>query len=127
MKEVMAFIRIDKIGATKNALAEAGFPALSCRKVMGRGKKAIDMDAMKVVFETGKISQDAVGEAFSEVGRLIPKRFITLIVEDNEAEKVAQVIIEANQTKKPGDGKVFILPIIETYRISTGTVAKDAY
>ena len=42
MKEVMCVIRLNKIGKTKKALAEAGFPSFTCRKVLGRGKKSID-------------------------------------------------------------------------------------
>ncbi|MDR3310926.1 MAG: P-II family nitrogen regulator, partial [Oscillospiraceae bacterium] len=30
MKEIMCFIRVNKVTATKNALAESGFPAFTC-------------------------------------------------------------------------------------------------
>ena len=40
MKEILAIIRLVKLSETKKALAEAGFPAFTCRKVLGRGKKS---------------------------------------------------------------------------------------
>ncbi len=39
MKEVLAVIRMNKINETKRALSEGGFPAITCRRVYGRGKK----------------------------------------------------------------------------------------
>ncbi len=36
MKEIMAIIRQNKVNLTKEALAEAGIPAFTCRKVLGR-------------------------------------------------------------------------------------------
>lgn len=42
MKEVMAIIRMNMINKTKDALAEAGLGSLTCRKVFGRGKKAVN-------------------------------------------------------------------------------------
>lgn len=39
MKEIMAVIRPNMTNATKDALEAAGFPAYTCTKVRGRGKK----------------------------------------------------------------------------------------
>ena len=51
--------------------------------------------------------------------RLIPKRLITIVVPDNLVKKTVEVIIKANQTGKPGDGKIFVLPVLESYRVRT--------
>lgn len=120
MKEVMAFIRLNMVGATKEALAKAGFPSFACRKCLGRGKKSIDMSVLQAVLETGELPVSSVGEAMTEPARLIPKRFFTVIVNDDQVDKVVKTIIETNQTGNPGDGKIFIIPIVEAYKVRTG-------
>lgn len=127
MKEVMAIVRQNKVNATKDALAEAGVPAFTCRKVLGRGKKLIDMNLLKSIVEAGEIPTTPVGEYISESTRLISKRVFTLIVDDLEVEKVVEAIIEVNSTGNPGDGKIFVLPVYENYRIRNGESTIEAY
>lgn len=127
MKEVMAIIRINMVNTTKTALANAGFPAFSCRKCLGRGKKAVDMSVVQSLLETGAAPMGAVGEHLTESHRLIAKRLFTIIVEDDQVDEVVKIIIDANQTGNPGDGKIFVLPIMEAYTVRTGASTKDAY
>lgn len=135
MKEIMCFIRANKINDTKTALADGGFPAFSCRKCLGRGKKSINSDLLQninneliqSVLSESDLPARPVGEAFSESTRLIAKRFFTLIVKDDEVEKAVKLIIKANQTGNPGDGKIFILPIREAYTIRSGEPTVEAY
>ncbi len=127
MKEIMAFIRPNKVNVTKTALAEAGFPAFSCRKCLGRGKKSIDSELLKLVMSSGEVPMDASGEALTEAVRLIPKRVFTLIVEDDKVQDAVEVFTETNQTGRPGDGKIFILPIIESYRVRDGAFTDEVY
>jgi nitrogen regulatory protein PII 2 len=127
MKEVMAFIRTNKVNATKKALAEGGFPAFTCRPVLGRGKQSVDPALLSMVMESGEIPRDAQGEHMTEAYRLIPKRFITLIVEDGQVEKAVDILIKTNQTGSKGDGKVFVLPIFEAYTVRSGETTTEAY
>lgn len=127
MKEVMAFIRLNKVNQTKEALAAAGYPAFTCRKVLGRGKKSVDFSLVQSVIEDGVIPATAVGENLTESARLIPKRVFTLIVQDDDVEKVVDILIRINSTGNPGDGKIFILPIMESYQVRSGEAATDAY
>lgn len=120
MKEVMAIIRINMVNVTKEALANAGFPAFSCRKCLGRGKKSVDANIIDTILDSGASPENSVGEHLTEYRRLIAKRFFTIIVEDNEVETVVQTIIDTNQTGNPGDGKIFVIPVDETYRVRTG-------
>jgi nitrogen regulatory protein PII 2 len=120
MKEVMTFIRVNKVNDTKHALANVGFPAFLCRPCLGRGKKSLDPHVLRYVLEEGDLPVSDVGEAMTESLRLIPKRFFTLIVEDDQVDLAVKTIIETNQTGNPGDGRVFILPIMETYGVRTG-------
>lgn len=127
MKEVMSFIRLNKVNPTKEALASAGFPAFTCRKCLGRGKKSVSSDALKMVMESGEIPVSAVGEHLTESARLIPKRFFTVIVEDEDVERVVKTLIQVNGTGNPGDGKIFILPIGESYSVHTGQSTTETY
>jgi nitrogen regulatory protein PII 2 len=116
----MTFIRPNKVNDTKRALADAGFPAFLCRACLGRGKKGLDPAALKLVLESGDLPVSDVGEALTETLRLIPKRFFTLVVEDDQVELAVKTIIRTNQTGNPGDGRIFILPIADTYGVRTG-------
>jgi nitrogen regulatory protein PII 2 len=120
MREIMCFIRMNKVNDTKRALAEHGFPAFTCRKCLGRGKKSIDPELLNAVIAAGEMPMSSVGENLTESARLIAKRFFTLVVDDKDVKKAVEVIIAANQTGNPGDGKIFVLPIMETFSVRTG-------
>lgn len=119
MKEIMCIIRLNKVNQTKDALAEAGFPSITCRKVLGRGKKSLDQISKGFTHAQGQV-YSGFSEAFTEGTRLIAKRFFTLIVNDEEVDKIIETIINVNKTDTPGDGKIFVLPIEEAYRIRDG-------
>jgi nitrogen regulatory protein PII 2 len=127
MKEVMAIVRLNKVNHTKEALAEAGFPAFTCRKVLGRGKKSVDLAVLESVLQTGELPISPVGENLTESSRLIPKRVFTLMVKDDEVNRVVDVIIETNHTGNKGDGKIFILPVTESYNVRNGELSADSY
>ena len=127
MKEVMAIIRQNKVNKTKEALVAEGFPAFTCLKVLGRGKKSIDLSLIQNIVDTGEFPISEASEALTETSRLIPKRFFTLIVEDDGVDKVVEIIINTNTTGNAGDGKVFILPIEESIRVRSGEQHADAF
>jgi nitrogen regulatory protein PII 2 len=127
MKEVMAIVRQNKVNTTKEALAAAGIPAFTCRRVLGRGKKLIDMTLLRSIVDSGEVPATAEGEYLSETNRLISKRVFTVIVEDSEVKTVVDAIIDVNSTGNPGDGKIFVLPIYENYRVRNGELTTEAY
>lgn len=127
MKEIIAIVRPEKVGATKTALANAGFPSFTCQVVLGRGKKLVDPTLASALVEGGEVPTDHVGEALSEPLRLISKRMFTLIVEEGDVQDVVRTVMDVNSTASPGDGKIFVLPITESYRVRNGERAADAY
>lgn len=127
MKEVMAIVRQNKVNITKEALAGAGIPAFTCRKVLGRGRKHVDLSLLLEMVDTGVIPANPTGENLSEVSRLISKRVFTIIVEDQEVTKVINTLMEANSTGNPGDGKIFVLPINENYCVRCGELTTESY
>ena len=121
MKQILAIIRMNKVNATKQALIEAGFPAFTVRKVQGRGKGNVDFRVIQGA-ETG--APEAIARLKDDGPMLIPKRLMTIVVEDAAVPTVVQTVIRSNQTGQKGDGKIFVLPLTEVIRIRTGE--KDA-
>ncbi len=122
----MAVIRMNKITETKKALGEAGFAAITGRKVYGRGKKKVNFELIEELIGDEPVAEPAVLESISENHRLIAKRLLTMIVEDDEVEKAVNTIIKTNKTGSMGDGKIFVLPIKDVYRIRTGETGAAA-
>ncbi len=127
MKEIIAIVRPEKVGATKTALAEAGFPSFTCQVALGRGKRLMDCALAGAILEEGELPADHVGEALSESLRLVPKRLFTLVVEEADVDSVVKLVIDVNTTHSAGDGKIFVLPITESYRVRNGERSADAY
>lgn len=119
MKEVMAIVRRNMINQTKDALALAGIGSMTARKVMGRGKKKVNFEMLTDVIEGADMSREMV-DAVSENSKLISKRLITLIVDDEMVKTVVDTIISVNKTGNPGDGKIFVMPVEEAIRVRTG-------
>ncbi|AND86262.1 P-II family nitrogen regulator [Clostridium tyrobutyricum] len=129
MKEIMAIIRMDMIGKTKEALAEIGFPSITCKRVLGRGKKKIDFSLIKD-YMTGEdisaIQDKKIAEQISEVHRLISKRLVIILSKDEDVKKIVDTIIETNRTGNPGDGKIFVIPVTDSIRIRTEEIGDAA-
>lgn len=126
MKEVTAIIRMNMVSKTKDALLKEGFPFFTCRKVMGRGKKKIDFSMIDAVILPEGIENKSFAEQFAEAHRLISKRMLILLVNDEDVEKVVNTIIEVNNTGTPGDGKIFVTKVIEAVRVRTGERGAEA-
>ena len=117
MKEVMAVIRINKINKTKKALSEAGIAAFTATgKVLGRGKGMVDYRILHG-------AENGYSEAISQLGqgpRLVAKRLITVILPDDKVDLAVKTMIEVNQTGNAGDGKIFVMPVIDAMKVRTG-------
>jgi len=116
MKELIAIVRINMMNQTKQALTDCGVDAFFAHEAHGRGKGFVNPQVL-----------DGVGQGYEEAaallgekGKLYPKRMITVIVEDSMVDCAVETIINTNQTGKPGDGKVFVVPIGDSVRIRTG-------
>jgi len=96
MKQIVALIRQQRFNRTRTALADAGFSSFTARKVVGRG-------------------QSDRGEG----SMLLPRRMLTVVVKDNDADAVIRTIIGVNKTGVAGDGRIFVLPVHDASRIRT--------
>lgn len=126
MKEVMAIIRMDKMNVTKRSLSEAGIHSMTARKVIGRGKGKVDYLLLKG-------AQEGYEEAINQLSpgpKMLPKRAVTIVVPDSKVELTVKTIIDINQTGSPGDGKIFVLPVMDAVRVRTaesGDLALDEF
>ncbi|GAB6178744.1 P-II family nitrogen regulator [Desulfotomaculum defluvii] len=119
MKEIIAIIRMNKVNATKKALADIGVCGLHAMKVMGRGKMKVDFSILNELGTTEEIG-GILADGLAEGARLIPKRLLTILVHDDEVPKVVDAIIEVNKEGHKGDGKIFVGPILDAVRVRTG-------
>jgi len=56
----------------------------------------------------------------------IPKIRVEIVVDSELAEQVVETIIQASNTGKIGDGKIFVLSVEEAIRVRTGERGNDA-
>jgi nitrogen regulatory protein PII 1 len=103
MKMVRAFIRPEKEQEVVQALEGAGHPSLTKMPVFGRGKQK--------GLQVGPIYYDE-----------LPKTLLMLVVADENAKSVVELIEDKARTGFIGDGKIFISPVEEAYTIRTGEV-----
>ena len=116
MKEIMAIVRINMMNKTKAALAEAGISSVTAREALGRGKGLVDLSLLEG-------AEKGYEEAIAQLGqsqRLIPKRIFFIVVPDRLVHKTVQTIIGVIRTSKSGDGKIFVMPVMDSVRVRTG-------
>ncbi|MGD9250677.1 MAG: P-II family nitrogen regulator [Desulfobacterales bacterium] len=121
MKEVVAIVRMNMMNKTKQALADVGLGSITARNALGRGKGVVDMQLLQGA-ELG------YEEAIAQLGqsqRLIPKRALLMVVNDELVEKTVETIIQTNQTGKSGDGVIYVMPCTEAVRVRTGERGED--
>ena len=104
MKMIKVIVRPEKCDEVLNGLCEAGYRAVTRFGILGRGKQR----GLKV---------DDV--YYDE----IPKEMLMLVVEDQDVDKAADIILRTSRTSDEGafgDGKLFILPVETAITISSG-------
>ncbi len=119
--EIIAIVRPNKMLATKKALAEIGLPSFTALKCFGRGKQGGRIGEL-----TYPVSPEIVKKAEEFPYTFIPKRLIWAVVPKSMVSKVVETIIRVNQTGEYGDGKIFVLPIDEAFRVRTGESGLEA-
>jgi nitrogen regulatory protein PII 2 len=114
MKELLAIIRINKVNETKRALVDAGLSSLHAAECLGRGKGIIEVHQLGGASIIEKTDDAVISD------RLYPKRMIDIVLPDTLVQLAVKTIIDTNKTGQSGDGKIFIMPVTESYRVRTG-------
>jgi nitrogen regulatory protein PII 2 len=137
MKEIMAVVRMNRTGATKKALVEAGVAGFTAVKVLGRGKLVTDPEVIaQRKAQLMSMSIDDVTESgateklvtdFLDGTRLFPRRLFTILAHDEDVPRIVEAVMQANRTDcKVGDGKIFVLPMLDAVRVRTGESGEAA-
>ena len=110
MKLVTAYIRHESFEPIRAELLELGFPSLSISEVKGSGR------------------QKGITERYrgAEVTNYLrPKVKIECAVASSDVQTIVDTILKHARTGAVGDGKVFIMPIEEAYRVRTGESGEE--
>ena len=111
MKLVMAIIKPFKLDAVREALTEQGVQGLTVSEVKGFGRQK---------------GQTEIYRGAEYTIEFVPKVRLDIVVDDGQVERVVEAIREAANTDKIGDGKIFVLDVVEAMRIRTGETGTDA-
>jgi len=105
MKLLKAIIRPSKVDEVKDALARLNISGMTVTEVRGHGKQK---------------GHTAIYRGKEYNVSLLPKMQIEVVVTNNIADDAIRAIVEAARTGEIGDGRVFVLPVEQAYRIRTG-------
>jgi nitrogen regulatory protein P-II 1 len=110
-KKIEAIIREEKLDSVKAALSEIGIVGLNVIHVRGRGRGG----GIRLKWRTGSYVVD-----------LVPKAQINIILSDDNLEATIEAIRRAAYTGSEGDGMIFVYPVEDMVRISTGERGRAA-
>ena len=105
MKLIKAIVRPNKVDDVREALEKLSIAGMTVTEVRGHGKQK---------------GHTAIYRGKEYNVSLLPKMMIETVVPDEVVDDVVKAIIEAARTGEIGDGRVFVLPVLESYRIRTG-------
>ncbi|MFO7301128.1 MAG: P-II family nitrogen regulator [Acidobacteriota bacterium] len=107
MKLIKAIVRPNKVDDVREALDRMNIPGMTVTEVRGHGRQK---------------GHTAVYRGKEYTVTLLPKVEVEIVVEDDLVDDVVSAVISAARTGEIGDGRVFVLPIEQSYNIRTGAV-----
>jgi nitrogen regulatory protein P-II 1 len=110
MKKIEAIIRKSKFSNVKKALHNVEVNFFSYWDVTGVGNEKEGHVYRGVTYSTTDIQ----------------RRYLSIIVSEPFVERTVNAILESAYTGEVGDGKIFILPVEEAYRIRTKESGKTS-
>ena len=105
MKLIKAIVRPNKVDDVKAALEKLQISGMTVTEVRGHGKQKVHTSIYR-------------GQEYNV--SLLPKMQVEVVVAEPMADDAIKAIIEAARTGEIGDGRVFVLPVLESYKIRTG-------
>jgi nitrogen regulatory protein PII len=105
MKLIKSIVRPNKVDDVKDALAKLNISGMTVTEVRGHGKQK---------------GHTAIYRGKEYNVSLLPKMEIEIVVPDTIADDAIKAIVAAARTGEIGDGRVFVFPVLESYRIRTG-------
>lgn len=111
MKMVTAIIKPFRLDEVRDALSETGITGMTLTEVKGFGRQKGHTEH----YRGAEYTVD-----------FLPKVKLEVAVSADKLDDVVDAIMQAAQTGKVGDGKMFVTDIEKTVRIRTGEVDNDA-
>ncbi len=105
MKLIKAIVRPNKVDEVKDALGKLNISGMTVTEVRGHGKQK---------------GHTAIYRGKEYDVSLLPKMEIEIVVPDDLVDEAVAAIIQAARTGEIGDGRVFVIPVEQSYRIRTG-------
>src|SRR2546428_10773082 len=111
MNLVTAIVKPHRIDEVKEALRDIGVNGLTTTDVEGFGRQRGHTE----IYRGAEYQVD-----------FVPKVQIEVMADEDEVQGIVDAILKAARTGKIGDGKIFVLPAEQVYRIRTGEMGPDA-
>ena len=104
MKLIIAIIQPDRLESVKQELYKEEVYLITVNEVLGHGRQ---------------MGVTEVYRGVKEMGNLLRKIRLEIAVNEDFVEKTVSAIIKGAQTGETGDGKIFVLDLVECVRIRT--------
>jgi nitrogen regulatory protein PII len=105
MMLVKSIVRPDKVDAVKDALEAIGVAGMTVTEVRGHGKQK---------------GHTAIYRGQEYQVSLLPKMEVEVVIADNRVDEIVRAVTSAARTGEIGDGRIFVLPVSQSYKIRTG-------
>jgi nitrogen regulatory protein P-II 1 len=111
MKLITAIVKPAKVDDIKTALQTNGVPGLTISEASGFGRQK----GHKEIYRGAEYTVD-----------LIPKVRIEVLVDDQDADRIVDLIVATANSGSIGDGKVWVTPVETVVRVRTNERGSDA-
>ena len=111
MRLVTAIVKPFKLDDVTETLKALGVPGITVTESRGFGRQRGHTEVYRGAEYTVEF---------------VPKVRVEVLVDDGDAARVADAIVEAARTGQIGDGKVWISPVETVIRVRTGEMGPDA-
>ena len=111
MKQITAIVKPFKLDDVREALSEIGVTGLTVTEVKGFGRQKGHTELYR-------------GAEY--VVDFLPKIKLEIVLADGDTDAAIEAIVNAANTGKIGDGKIFVTPVEQVIRIRTGEEGEQA-
>jgi nitrogen regulatory protein PII len=111
VKLVTAIVKPFKLDEVKEALRSIGVNGLTVTEVQGFGRQRGHTE----VYRGAEYQVD-----------FVPKVKVEVLADEDQVQLVVDAILKTARTGKIGDGKIFVTPAEQVWRIRTGEMGPDA-
>jgi nitrogen regulatory protein P-II 1 len=111
MKKIECIIRPHQLELVKSDLLAFGISGMTITEVQGFGQ------------QKGHTELYSANEYMVD---FLPKLKLEVLAEDNQTDRIVEIVQKAAYTGRIGDGKIFVTPIERVIRIRTGESGSDA-